>query len=659
MAQKHLNLGTPNGQNGDFVRDAHVKIEDNFTELYNTTQGVVDVNADWRGGLNFAVTANAFPVSNIWYSSTPDNVVLDVADGTFDRIDLIVGNTDGTIGKVTGEITGATPAEPNYDHATQYPIKFILVQAGQTDPSGYLDKTIFNENLGDSAEWDFTPTANITVASDNAQDGTKSIEGVNTIHDKVYLSSPTPVLRDEMNTLKFWIRLKEAYGAKGEIYIYFKDTTTPDAKVPDSALKIAHGQYGFDADSTSYQEIIIDLTRIKIFVPSVSIIEIKPYKAATGTIGYYLDNITLQVGEPVRKIEETVEVPVNTSSLINDGEAGDSKYTEDKDLGATAKSNEYGDLDNKPSLGTVATSNDYADLDNKPTIGTAGATNDYADLDNLPVISTVGISNDYNDLDNLPVIGANELGIWEFDSATTATAPPTGKLKFNSAAPSSSTFIFIGDTVSAGANASFYIENLQPGDIIYVQQSNDNTKFIVAEVSATLISEIGWNRIPVTIKDSGGVIDNLAKSYFTIYKKGIEEVVLNNIQNIKQLNITGTPPVMQDLLANPLVLVPAAGADKLIKFVSITGLVDFNSVAYDFTANFDIKYVSSGISIFEGAFGDANSGVKTPFNLSPIAGPGGLLSLNEDVVLTTPVDATVGDSDIKYIIFYIEQDFNF
>lgn len=36
MAQQNINLGTPNNQDGDFVRNAWSKAQDNFTELYNS-----------------------------------------------------------------------------------------------------------------------------------------------------------------------------------------------------------------------------------------------------------------------------------------------------------------------------------------------------------------------------------------------------------------------------------------------------------------------------------------------------------------------------------------------------------------------------------------------------------------------------------------------
>jgi hypothetical protein len=42
MAKKTINLGTPNGKNGDVIRDAFQKVNDNFNEIYALTGGSVD-----------------------------------------------------------------------------------------------------------------------------------------------------------------------------------------------------------------------------------------------------------------------------------------------------------------------------------------------------------------------------------------------------------------------------------------------------------------------------------------------------------------------------------------------------------------------------------------------------------------------------------------
>lgn len=49
MAKQLINLGTPNGHNGDVVRDAFRKVNENFTELYGNLQGVIPDPAGHSG----------------------------------------------------------------------------------------------------------------------------------------------------------------------------------------------------------------------------------------------------------------------------------------------------------------------------------------------------------------------------------------------------------------------------------------------------------------------------------------------------------------------------------------------------------------------------------------------------------------------------------
>lgn len=56
MAQQNIILGTPNNEDGDFVRDAFVKTEDNFTELYARTNTSNFVNDGSDGTSTFVET---------------------------------------------------------------------------------------------------------------------------------------------------------------------------------------------------------------------------------------------------------------------------------------------------------------------------------------------------------------------------------------------------------------------------------------------------------------------------------------------------------------------------------------------------------------------------------------------------------------------------
>lgn len=683
MGQQHLNTGTPNGQNGDFVRDAMNKIESNFNELYNQETGVIDVGAEWSGGLSFDVSANSFPVNGVWYTATEQSLTLDAADGTFDRIDLFVADVFGTISKITGEISGSNPAEPDYDYERQFPIKFVLVQAGATIPSEFEEEMIFNEDLGEPNEWTFVPTTGVAVSTANSHLGTKSIEGSSTLQQRIRFENLESIETSKINSISFWYKAKESYGIGGKIFVYFgQERSAISVPVPVNSVTIQNGQYGYDSTSQAWQKITIDMSRINLSLSFINTVEIKPYKPSTkaldevptGTTGYFIDEIKMQlqiakiVSEPDPTPKNTSSfvndgagevdgsgnvlkyltsddleaVPANTSDITNDGADGTSTYVEHDEIGATATSNDYADLDNKPGLGAVATSNDYGDLDNLPGLGAVATSNDYADLSNLPAI--------INDLSK----------VWSFSTSTAGTNPGTGFIRTNNIVPASVTQINISNDTKQGIDVSAYLLSLQEGDVVYIQQAGDATKYILATLTAKITDLTGYWRMQISVNESGVVMDNSADVQLCIYKAGSPDIV-QNVESIKEVKITVTPAEMLDLIANPKQMVPAAGAGIVTKIIAITGFVDFNSVPYDFTTNFEFYYETSGIVINVGTQADVNSAIATPFDIDKTGASGGLLSPNEAVMMRpeSGVDATVGDSDVKYVILYAEQNFNF
>ena len=80
-------------------------------------------------------------------------------------------------------------------------------------------------------------------------------------------------------------------------------------------------------------------------------------------------NSALQSGDNISELLNdagyitSYSLPVNTSELTNDGEDGTSVYVEQDDLGAVAFSNDYNDLDNKPTIPTVITNHSGLGLD--------------------------------------------------------------------------------------------------------------------------------------------------------------------------------------------------------------------------------------------------------------------------------------------------------
>lgn len=100
MAKQTINIGSaPNDGTGDNLRDGATKINDNFTEVYNFTNGFIDYN-DTTGSV--ALTADTWTTipnngqgafSNDTYKPEGVTDLMDVSDGSIDPTDLTLGDT--------------------------------------------------------------------------------------------------------------------------------------------------------------------------------------------------------------------------------------------------------------------------------------------------------------------------------------------------------------------------------------------------------------------------------------------------------------------------------------------------------------------------------------------------------------------------------------
>ena len=158
-----VGLNTAKTNTSDFVNDGDDTINPFITlnDLPPSTNPLpLNYSVIWTGtGLVFDAAASRYYIVDTYYSATAAQITLDAADATNDRIDLIVADTSGVISKITGT-PAPCPAEPNYDLATQFPLKFILVSAGGTVPDGVSNTLVYDENVGSAGgEWDSESTA--------------------------------------------------------------------------------------------------------------------------------------------------------------------------------------------------------------------------------------------------------------------------------------------------------------------------------------------------------------------------------------------------------------------------------------------------------------------------------------------------------------------
>lgn len=259
-----------------------------------------DVSATWVTGLTFDVRADKFPVDGIYFSATQANVILDAADVTFDRIDLIIANTSNTVGKITG-IASANPAQPSYDASTEYAIKFILVKANETTPDGFSNELVFDEDVGEPTEWTLTSFSGTSVTANDPFNGTVSIEGTATSFSISQFINDVSVNLDSTNTLSFWFKLKADFG-NSKINIDFYNN---NARV--GSLFIKDGKNGFDASSLIYQQIVVDVGKLNLGSTEIDQFNIVPFKG--GFAGYFIDLVELQ-------FQTTISDPTSTTNPI-------------------------------------------------------------------------------------------------------------------------------------------------------------------------------------------------------------------------------------------------------------------------------------------------------------------------------------------------------
>lgn len=97
-------------------------------------------------------------------------------------------------------------------------------------------------------------------------------------------------------------------------------------------------------------------------------------------------------------------------------------------------------------------------------------------------------------------------GIYRFDTSTVAADPGSGDLRFNNATYASVTEIYISQFSDPGTDVGNILGTLKAGDVIYIQDRNDATKWFRADINTTPTDNGAWWTIPVTYVNSGGTL---------------------------------------------------------------------------------------------------------------------------------------------------------
>ncbi len=253
------------------------------------TGGVViwEVNYDYR------VSAATYYINGLPYTSAEDTITLDAADPTDDRIDVIALDTLGAVVKITGD-PSANPSEPSVDPAQYLKLAIVFVQAASTEPT-ITDELVYADDAGPPTEWAFTSSgASINVSStNNPHSGTKDIEGTAVVAG-VYASgvASTPIEPNDFEVLIMFIRSKATWNNSRGLLITLRNS----GAIVGAQVQIRRtGTFGFDSSVTgSYQLVAIPI--INFAIPEGSEIDEIRIEDFGGSIGFYIDDISFQVG---------------------------------------------------------------------------------------------------------------------------------------------------------------------------------------------------------------------------------------------------------------------------------------------------------------------------------------------------------------------------
>ena len=250
----------------------------------------------WQSAYTFTVSAASYYINGVATTSLQQDIALDAAHATLDRIDVIAVDNTGTVVKVTGT-AAAQPSEPEVDVNTQLKLGIVLVTAASSEPVGITTELVYAENTGGPGEWDFTSVSTTwnLASTNNPRSGTIDIEATSlTTTASVLGARPSGSIDpNTFDILVLYIRSKAAWNNNRSLQIQLQSTGV----LKGNTLTIKTGFWGFDSSITSgYQQIAIPTSQFAI-ASGTTINQVRIYSAgAGGTLGFYLDDIKWQKG---------------------------------------------------------------------------------------------------------------------------------------------------------------------------------------------------------------------------------------------------------------------------------------------------------------------------------------------------------------------------
>jgi hypothetical protein len=248
----------------------------------------------WLEDYIFSVAAAEYYIDGVLYTSALQSITLDAADPTNDRIDVIALDNTGTVVKITGT-AAAQPSEPDVDAGTQLKLAFVLVEAASTEPS-VTSALIYQDNAGTPTEWAWTTSGsgfNVASTGDPMPPATTCIEGTAvTSGSYAQGTAAAPIDPADYATLQFFLKSKATWNNNRGLSLTLR---LAGVQVGAVVSITRSGTFGFvSSNTTDDQPIAIPLSLFA--VPGGSLIDQLRITDFGGSIGFYINNISLQVG---------------------------------------------------------------------------------------------------------------------------------------------------------------------------------------------------------------------------------------------------------------------------------------------------------------------------------------------------------------------------
>jgi hypothetical protein len=268
----------------------------NCLNVANNAQGANQIISggmvEWTGNYNFTIGTATYTIAGTSYTSSLTNLTLATPDATKDRIDTIAVDNTGVVVVLQGD-PADTPLAPTVDPATQLELSFVYVTANSSAPSLVTRNDIYHSNT----EWTTSRSGTVfTLAStNNPYDTTVDVEATNaTLNSWVQFQTPSGTVDlGTVNALVFYIRSKATWNAARNLSISWRSS----GATKGSTVVLRDGTFGFSSSLTgSYQQISIPTSLFGISGVAVNNVRMTVSGSGSTTIGFYLDDVTLQAG---------------------------------------------------------------------------------------------------------------------------------------------------------------------------------------------------------------------------------------------------------------------------------------------------------------------------------------------------------------------------